>query len=210
MILDRSYREEVVDRIESLRPSIRDGIFCKSDNVDSLWALYQKNIEDYELTPDEAWRFALEDFMTLKDSAPAEPPPAQPAPAPAPMPEGATQCHLSINVLGTRYGVTVKSYDDDEGFKKSDIGGYCDTTNKEIVICDMTTFDGWEDESRADCEAQQRETLRHEIVHAFLYESGLGPNSNVSPAWATNEEMVDWIAIQGPKIYKAWQNANVL
>ncbi len=53
-------------------------------------------------------------------------------------------------------------------------------------------------------------TLRHEIVHAFLGESGLSANSNESDAWARNEEMVDWFALQGPKIYKAWQEAGAV
>jgi hypothetical protein len=35
-------------------------------------------------------------------------------------------------------------------------------------------------------------------------------NSNGSDSWATNEEMVDWIAIQGPKIYSAWKDASAL
>lgn len=39
-------------------------------------------------------------------------------------------------------------------------------------------------------------TLRHEIVYAFLHESGLSSNSE----WAMNEEIVDWIALQLPKI----------
>lgn len=46
----------------------------------------------------------------------------------------------------------------------------------------------------------------NEIVHAFLLESGLDENSE----WARNEELVDWIAIQGPKIWKAWQEADAV
>ena len=53
-------------------------------------------------------------------------------------------------------------------------------------------------------------TLRHEIVHAFLGESGLSANSNETDAWARNEEMVDWIAIQGPKIWKAWKEVGAV
>ncbi len=51
-----------------------------------------------------------------------------------------------------------------------------------------------------------RRTARHEIVHAFLAESGLDQNSD----WARNEEIVDWIALQGPKIFKAWQEAGAI
>lgn len=53
-------------------------------------------------------------------------------------------------------------------------------------------------------------SLRHEIVHAFLYESGLDCNTFMTGGkpWAKNEEMVDWFAIQGPKIVKAWKDMN--
>ena len=46
---------------------------------------------------------------------------------------------------------------------------------------------------------------RHELIHAFLYESGLDACS-----WANNEEMVDWIAIQFPKLFKAFQEVGCL
>ena len=56
-----------------------------------------------------------------------------------------------------------------------------------------------------------KQLMRHEIVHAFLSESGLSANA-LSPdgAWALNEEMVDWFAIQGPKIVSARQAAPAL
>lgn len=52
--------------------------------------------------------------------------------------------------------------------------------------------------------------MRHEVIHAFLFESGLAENSNISDAWAVNEEMVDWLAIQAPKIFKAFQKLNII
>lgn len=59
--------------------------------------------------------------------------------------------------------------------------------------------------------ALKKETLRHEIVHAFLYESGLsGSSSKIEGGWATNEEMVDWIAIQANKLIAAWKAADCL
>ena len=55
-----------------------------------------------------------------------------------------------------------------------------------------------------------KKVLRHEIVHAYLCESGLEHCSLGEDSWATNEEMVDWMAIQGPKLYKAWEEAGAL
>lgn len=117
----------------------------------------------------------------------------------------------SVNILGTEYAIIVKKYDEDEAFERRSIDGYCDSWTKQIVVCDMSTYKGWEHELLETISAAQKEALRHEIVHVFFSESGL-EDSALSPdvAWAKNEEMVDWIALQGPKIYKAWQEAGAL
>lgn len=117
----------------------------------------------------------------------------------------------SVRILGTLYTIAVKKYDEDEAFDRRSIGGYCDSLLKQIVICDMTTYKGWKYEPKETCEIAQKEALRHEIVHAFLTESGLDANAfSVDCPWAKNEEMVDWIALQGPKIYAAWKEAGAL
>lgn len=116
-----------------------------------------------------------------------------------------------LTVLGTEYTITVKKYDEDEVFERRSIDGYCDGLIKQIVCCNMSTYKGWEHELQETIEAAQKETLRHEIVHAFFHENGLADSSlNLDGAWAKNEEMVDWIAIQGPKIYRAWQEAGAV
>ena len=117
----------------------------------------------------------------------------------------------TVSILGTAYTVAVKKYDEDEAFARRSIDGYCDSFTRQIVVCDMSTYEGWEHEAPETAEAAQKETLRHEIVHAFLSESGLADSSStVEGAWAKNEEMVDWIALQGPKLYAAWQEAGCL
>ena len=118
---------------------------------------------------------------------------------------------MTVNILGTPYEIIVKKYDEDECFKEKAIDGYCDGFSKEIVVCDMATSEGWKDEKKQTIDVLQKQILRHEIVHAFLNESGLQANgSKTENSWAYNEEMVDWIAIQGIKIYKAWQEADAL
>lgn len=59
-----------------------------------------------------------------------------------------------------------------------------------------------------DLVAYQKKVIRHEIIHAFLYESGLWQNAYSSKCWAQNEEMVDWMAIQFPKIQSAYKEAD--
>ena len=113
---------------------------------------------------------------------------------------------MHVNVLGTEYKISVKKYDEDETFARESFAGYCDGYTKEIVTCDMSTYKGWENEPKETVEIAEKEILRHEIVHAFFNESGLSANANgVDGSWAKNEEMIDWIALQGVKIYDAWK-----
>ena len=118
---------------------------------------------------------------------------------------------MTVNILGTSYTLTIKKYDEDEAFERRSIDGYCDGLTKQIVVCDMTTYKGWEHEPQETAAAAKRQTVRHEIVHAFFEESGLSYSGlQYEGSWAKNEEMVDWIASQGQKIYKAWQEADAL
>lgn len=118
---------------------------------------------------------------------------------------------MKINILGTDYEFCVKKYEEDEYFKEHSAGGYCNGVLKEIVLCDMTTYPGFEKDTREHCEVFQRTCLRHEIVHAYFHESGLSSNALVwGESWAENEEMVDWIAQQGPKIFRTWQETGAL
>lgn len=106
-----------------------------------------------------------------------------------------------VNILGTKYKILVI---DPEDYRNDGEGhGYCDTSSKEILVFNFKQSV----ESVKDLEAYQRKVLRHEITHAFLYESGLWNNAYGSQCWAQNEEMVDWIAIQEPKIHKAFMEA---
>lgn len=115
----------------------------------------------------------------------------------------------NVDVLGTTYKIEIKKFDEDSAFEKQNICGYCDSYKKEIVILDMMSK--WPEDGEETCKISQKETLRHEIVHAFLNESGLKFSSCVvDGAWAKNEEMVDWFAIQGVKIYHAWNDSGAI
>jgi len=91
----------------------------------------------------------------------------------------------TINVLGTPYEIYELTASEDEQLKHND--AYTNRRLKIIVI----------DKNNSKLSKQQ--LLAHEIIHAFLFESGLDSQSD----WATNEEMVDWFALQLPKINKA-------
>lgn len=118
---------------------------------------------------------------------------------------------MKVNILGTAYEIVVKKYEDDEAFARRHIDGYCDAFQKQIVVCDMNTYKGWENEPQETKIICQKQTVRHEIIHAFLSESGLADSSaTFDCGWAKNEEMVDWIALQSPKFIKAFEEAGCL
>lgn len=112
----------------------------------------------------------------------------------------------SVNILGTKYKLKRVNYGEDAFMDKMKFGGYCDCASKEIVTLNLKTIPDWANDSEEITARKERETLRHEIIHAFFNESGLQWNSlPVEQAWAKNEEMVDWIAIQFPKILKVFK-----
>lgn len=106
----------------------------------------------------------------------------------------------SIDVLGTPYSLVISNENKDRKLKSMD--GYCDNTTKRCVVDDYSANHN-EYHRKFDLEKQMKKNIRHELTHAFLYESGLAENSD----WAMCEEMVDWIAMQGLKLYKAWKEA---
>lgn len=110
---------------------------------------------------------------------------------------------MKLNILGAVYSVTVSN--DSKEPRLNGCDGFCDETTKEIFADDYQSYSD-DLSSKRNLKLQKKKVIRHEIVHAFLFESGLAENS----PWAQNEELVDWIAMQGPKILKAWQEAGAL
>ena len=110
----------------------------------------------------------------------------------------------TINVLGTDIRVLFKKEAEDPKLKN--MVGYFDGSKSLIVIKILEA----DDNSLGDLDKYQIEILRHEIIHAFLHESGLDACSGAADSWATNEEMVDWFAIQAPKIFKVFQEMELM
>lgn len=107
-----------------------------------------------------------------------------------------------MNILGTEYEVIR----DDTGNnpKLKNANGYCETYSKKIVIDYGKDFIN-DPDNLEKFEEFQAKVLRHEVVHAFLHESGLDHNSD----WARNEELIDWIALQLPKIVKTLRSNGI-
>lgn len=109
----------------------------------------------------------------------------------------------TVNVLGTDYNVILAN--EQEEPRLCGMDGFCDDSAKEIYVDDMSKAAQSQD-SKKNLEAYRNKVMRHELVHAMLCESGLQVESD----WARNEELVDWIAIQGPKLVKLWESAKCL
>lgn len=118
-----------------------------------------------------------------------------------------------VNILGTEYTIELK--EEDPGFIRRsvyDICAFVDVVLKRIVVKDnrkSVTCKNNEYELNK-LPLIEKKSLRHEIVHAFLYESGLDGSTKSTCAWSRNEEMVDWFALQGPKICEAWKQSGAL
>ena len=108
-----------------------------------------------------------------------------------------------VNILGTEYEIHRQS--SKENPKLEECNGICEQYSKKIVL--NTLEEEKQDVMIVDnVEELEKKVLRHEIIHAYLGESGLRGSSE----WAENEEMVDWFAIQFPKILKTFSELSIL
>lgn len=109
---------------------------------------------------------------------------------------------LKIDVLGTKYTIITTTAQKDRFLKECD--GYCDKTSKTIVINGAV-----EDNELSNLDVYLKKVKRHEIIHAFLFESGLHENFRHNE-WGHDEIMVDWVAVQFPKLMAAFKAADCL
>ena len=104
-----------------------------------------------------------------------------------------------VSVLGTGYRIIEDNCNNDPLLKNS--FGYTDYTSKKIVITDFRN----EEIEIEDVAKYRKQVIRHELIHAFLCESGLHEKCE----WH-NEEMVDWLAMQAPKLQKIFKETEYI
>lgn len=103
----------------------------------------------------------------------------------------------TINILGVKYDIEFKKENTDP--RLNGCLGYCDDTSKKCVIEDYEHTI----EMKENIDVTKKKTIRHEILHAFLFESGLTDKSY-------DELMVEWFASQFNKISKAFEEAGAI
>lgn len=108
---------------------------------------------------------------------------------------------MKVNILGQDYKIDVVDKPD-ETMVNRNCDGYCDNTIHTIVVQKFEPTA----ETYKDLDLYLKKVLRHEIIHAFLYQSGLDTSSK----WARDEELVDWIALQFPKLMNAMKDAEAI
>lgn len=109
----------------------------------------------------------------------------------------------TVNILGTEYEVIMDAPDE---MLPEDADGAMDHSVKRIVVAKFESNRN----SIKDLDVYRKKVLRHEVIHAFLFESGLWNNSGNVTAWGQSEEIADWFAIQSPKIMKVFEELEVL
>lgn len=106
-----------------------------------------------------------------------------------------------VNILGADY--TIEEHTAREDPKLEMASGYCDPSVKKVVILkdpDASIFNA------EDMDTILKATLRHELIHCFFEESAI--NSNYLKE--SEELIVEWIAVQFPKMLKVFKEVGAL
>lgn len=109
--------------------------------------------------------------------------------------------NMKVNILGTEYDVEILSQRD-ETMNAIEAVGYTDYSVKKIRVLDVTK--NTDSNQQEDTERYQDLIIRHELIHAFLYESGIDFRMQFH-----NEEMVDWLAMQFPKMVEVFDKMEI-
>ena len=105
-------------------------------------------------------------------------------------------CEIKVPILGEIWSVKLVHDKDDRTFKKNNnYAGYCDPTTREMIIS-VDSIDGNVNNPKKAI----RHTIAHELVHAYMSESGLLNDWEHSHRFGQDETTVDWIAWQLQKM----------
>lgn len=101
-----------------------------------------------------------------------------------------------VNILGQDYEIIQSTKATNP--KLLDCDAYVEFYSKKIVLGEITKGI----EAIENIELYEKEVLRHEIVHAFLHESGMSE-------WAEDEVLVNFIAIQIHKLSNIFKELEI-
>lgn len=108
---------------------------------------------------------------------------------------------MKVNILGTDYEIRKVNAKEYPKLSTMDANGLAELYSKELIIdSEMNPNNGEEFNNFQEFE---NKVIRHEIIHAFFHESGLVD-------YTTDEDLVNWIALQFNKMLKAFQEADCI
>ena len=108
-----------------------------------------------------------------------------------------------VEILGTLYTI---HFDVPDGKMPEGADGCMDQSIHQIRIAEFES----DRNTIQDMDSYRKKVLRHEIIHAFLYESGRWNNSGSTNWWGMDETITDWITIQSPKLFRTFKEADCL
>lgn len=100
---------------------------------------------------------------------------------------------IKVNILGSEW--TVRSATESEEPRLQGVNGFTDWTAR--LICLEREPQG----NISSMETYMNKVIRHELIHAFMDESGFG-DCFEHKLFGQEETVVDWFAYQMPKIMK--------
>lgn len=103
---------------------------------------------------------------------------------------------MTVNILGTEYEILIQN--DNPKMKDSD--GFCEWVAKKIIITDSYRND---EDVLENIDEYIHKVIRHEAFHALFAEMGI-------KRWMQDEELVDMLAMQYPKIRKIMDECDAL
>ena len=96
---------------------------------------------------------------------------------------------MKVNILGTDYTMTEE--------RLEEMDGYCDSSVKKIKIDADLNNEPVIGNTKENLKEYKKKVIRHEIVHAYMEESGASNHDEMH-----QERIVDWIAVMLPKMIK--------
>ena len=110
---------------------------------------------------------------------------------------------MTVNILGEVWKIKFKKAKKDPLLKTRD--GYTDRTIRTIFIAKDRGTSGFH-----NYDEYQKSVIRHEIIHAFLIESGLDNNWQHADEYGHDETMIDCMAMQHTKLQKAFAEVGAI
>lgn len=107
-----------------------------------------------------------------------------------------------VNILGQDYKIKFCNEEEFPKLNLLDANGLAELYSKEIII-NSGIQNGGNDKVLDNISSYENKVIRHEIIHCFFHEAGL-------TEYCYDEQLVEWLAIQLPKMAKSMNDIGVL